>query len=288
MDYWKKQNLNIFIKGLKGFYSDPSSSSFKNDYIINKLNLEETQYLNQNLNFEIITGFDSKFILNYTLKNPEKNNFSYFLIRSHAIDFEIINISPSGETVFMLLAKHYFFSKEWFPVSLFLDLFIRGYKAHIEDHNYIKELYQQIRKPEDFEKWCMLRYAVLLDNTEQFNLALKKDRILYAFVSFKLQKPVSFNFPNLLGVAINAISHYRECGDLILKAIDIYGCNEKIQKLDLKKGTFHKKVLEYIDNRPIQNEELEEVILTIFPELKETIKSAENSSLLQSNREYGQ
>ncbi|MEI9946328.1 MAG: hypothetical protein WDN26_19170 [Chitinophagaceae bacterium] len=42
-------------------------------------------------------------------------------------------------------------------------------------------------------------------------------KVLFSILSFKMKKPVGINYPNLLGIANNAIQHYRENGDILIK-----------------------------------------------------------------------
>ena len=118
--------------------------------------------------------------------------------------------------------------------------------------------------------FCVLRIAVKLNNKEKITLAFDKLHILFVIISLKLNKPIHFSFPNLLGVLNNAFNsnNYKESGELILKAIEVYSRKISIQELDLRKGIFKKKLSDYEQNKPIQNKEMEEIIKIIFPELK--------------------
>lgn len=83
-----------------------------------------------------------------------------------------------------------------------------------------------------------------------------------------MNRPIYYNFPNLLGVAVNAIIYYRESGDIILRAIDKFNQIANINKLDQRKNTFKRKREEYLKNKPIQNKDFETVAIQVFPELK--------------------
>ena len=113
-----------------------------------------------------------------------------------------------------------------------------------------------------------MRFAVKLNSKEKFALAYQKHRELFVILSLKMNKPISFNFPNLLGVINNAIQFYRESGEIILKAMEHYERTRQIMELDSRKGTFKKKLTEFETNKPIQNKEFEEIVINLFPELK--------------------
>lgn len=268
MDHWRKQNIENFIIELENYYLDCSTNYFNNMGIVDKLNIEETKYLNDKLDLSKIVGVSSKMILNETLKDKTKNNFSYFLLRSRNINLEVDYLDETKKTIFIRVAKNYFSEKNGFLISSINELFKRDYKIKDEDVTFVKELYKEIESQDDFEKWSLLRFAIKLDNSEKFEKAYLKSRELFVILSLKFGKPIHFNFPNLLGVLNNAIQHYRENGDIILKAMNVYDRTFKIQELDSKKGNFKKKIIEYQENKPIQDKNFIEIVQLLFPELK--------------------
>ncbi|MBB1193770.1 hypothetical protein DNC80_08835 [Flavobacterium sp. SOK18b] len=268
MDYWKKQGIDNFIIELEKYYLDCSAEYFAGQGIVDKLNKEETKYLNDSLDLSKMIGIDSKYILNEILKNKEKDKFSYFLLRSTNINLEVNCIDEAGKTVFILLAENYFFEKSSFLIYSINQLFERNYSVKKEDEIFVAELYKKIQSQSQLESWSILRFAVKLNNKEKFALACQKHRELFVILSLKMNKPISFNFPNLLGVINNAIQFYRESGEVILKAMRYYERTRQIMELDSRKGTFKKKLAEFETNKPIQNKEFEEIVINLFPELK--------------------
>ncbi len=267
MDYWKKQNIDSFIIEFEKYYLDCSANSIVGQSICNKINTEETNYLNNNLNLSKITGIDTNYILNETLRQKDKNKFSYFLINTPSIKLEINKIDKTGKTVFMLLAENYFSEKNDVSIYLFIPLFERGYLIKKEDEDLIASLYKKIESQRQFINWSLLRFAVLLKDSEKFHLALNNQKELFVILSLKLNKPIGFNFPNLLGVINNALQFYRENGDVILKAMHYYNRYQQIIDLDERKGTFKNKLMEYEANKPIQNIEFKKLVLILFTEL---------------------
>lgn len=177
----------------------------------------------------------------------------------------------NNETTFMKLANMYFKSgkDENFSLSIFLEIFERGYKINSEDEQYVWNLYKKTRNQDDLIKWSIIRFIQKLNNPEQIKLTLKlqNTKILFVILSYKLGKPINYNFPNLLGVSNNAIQHYKKSGDIILKAMETYGQTQKIKTLDLKKGTFKRKLNEYNKNKPAQDKDFEDVVKKLFKEL---------------------
>jgi hypothetical protein len=268
MDYWKKQGIDNFIIELEKYYFDCSAEYFAGQGIVDKLNKEETKYLNDSLDLSNMIGIDSKYILNEILKNKVKDKFSYFLLRSTNINLEVNCIDEAGKTVFILLGENYFFEKSSFLIYSINQLFERNYSVKKEDEIFVAELYKKIQSQSQLESWSILRFAVKLNNKEKFALACQKHRELFVILSLKMNKPISFNFPNLLGVINNAIQFYKESGEVILKAMRYYERTRQIMELDSRKGTFKKKLAEFETNKPIQNKEFEEIVINLFPELK--------------------
>lgn len=270
MDFWRKEQIDNFIIEISQYYQDCTATYFENQNLPTKLNKEELKYLNENLNLGEIVGVENHLVFNAILKDNSKNNFSFYLLRTKEIDCEVNSLDAIKSTVFIELSKRYLESNNFLLRYLFSDLFERGYKIKNEDDQFLLGLYKdkKIKDFSDFDRWIDLRFAVKLKKSKMYEVALANKREFYTLLSIKEGKPYSFNFPNLLGVVINAIQNYRENGDIILKAIKVFNQTSKIQKLDLKKGTFKRKVDEYLHNKPIQNEKFTEVAEILFPELQ--------------------
>ncbi len=268
MNEWTKDKIDNYISEFSSFYLDCSTGTFSGLTLPTKLNKKELEYLNDNLNLHEIIGVQKRHLFNEVLKDSSKDNFSFYLLRTLGINFSINNYDKLKSTCFIELAKKYFATNTLFFTDHFVKLFHRGYDIKIEDEKFVEQLYKKVRKPEDFEKWMYLRFAVLLKDGAKFEYALSKNKQLFTLLSFKLKRPIYFNMQNLLKVAINGLSNYRECGMLILDAINTFDVEEHIYDLDIKNGTFFRKRNEFLDNRPIQDKDLEEIAKIILPELK--------------------
>ncbi len=172
------------------------------------------------------------------------------------------------QTVFIEIADK-FFNSENLSTSSFLEIFREGYTITKEDKEYVSSLYKKVNNENDYLiKWSYIRFIQKLNNIEEIELAVKKYKVLFVILSLKLDKPIYYNFPNLLGVINNAMEHYKTSGDIILKAIKVYGQTEKINTLDLKKGVFKRKLKEYNENKPSQDENFEIIVKKLFKELE--------------------
>jgi len=268
MEYWKDESFKAFLIEFPKYYKDSSLDYFQSMNLPSKLNKEERKILNERINLPELVGCEKKLVLHELLKDNSKDKFTFYLLNTREIEVDINSYDKTKKTVFMEIARKYFKQEKWISPFLISSLFKRGYKIKEEDNQYVEKLYKKIKKQHDLDKWTTLRFATKLNDEKKFEIAQNHTRELFSILSFKMGKPIHFNFPNLIGVANNAISHYRESGDLILKSIDRYGQTEKIHQLDKRKGTFKRKRLEYIENKPIQNKEFEEIALELFPELK--------------------
>jgi hypothetical protein len=267
MDFWKKQSIDDFINNLRNYYNDCSVTNVKGQGIIEKLNIEEQSYLNDNLNLCEIVGVDKDQILLNSLKDKSKDNFSFFILQSKAIHVEINALDKNGNTVFMRLIKKCFWDKKANYTEYFKILFERNYTIKKEDIDFVTSQYKEIKTPLQFEKWTLLRFFVKINDKEKVEFVIQKKRELFVIVSLKLNKSIGFNYPNLLGVMNLAFQYYRENGSIFLKAIEKYDRTNDLKILD-KKGSFNSKILEYNRIKPIQDLEFEELVIILFPELK--------------------
>ena len=195
-------------------------------------------------------------------------------IRNREIDEYFSEEQDDNEkTDFILLAEKYLDENGSYPEltkQSIVNLFEGGYRVKKQDDDYIKDAYNKYAKEsnECFERWSILRFIVKLNDAEKIKLALRRLKPLFVLVSLSVGRPVFFNFSNLLGVLNNAIDHYREEGDIILKAIKVYKREGEISKLDARKKCFKRKTEIYQDNKPIQDKNFVEIVKIIFPELK--------------------
>lgn len=146
-------------------------------------------------------------------------------------------------------------------------LYKRGYESKDCDEKYLRDVYKNLPTQSSFASWCIARFTYLLNDYEKFEKVYRNDKVLFTILSFKLKKPVGINYPNLLGIANNAIQHYRDNGDIIIKAMHKYEVYEEILSRD-KKKVFQEKKADFDKFKPIQDRHFQEIITTLFPELE--------------------
>ena len=268
MKNWKEEHINAFLKEFSEYFQDSNANYFPSGNLPSKLTTEELKTLNEKIDLPNMVGSEKTFIIHELLKDKTKDKFTFYLLNNLELDCEVNSYDINKNTAFIEIAKRYFQSENFFGHSLISTLFKRGYKIKEEDIKFVLDLYDEKKNERDFEKWTILRYATKLNDLNKFEIATGKTRELSTMLSFKMNRPVGFNFPNLLGVAVNAIIYYRESGDIILKSIEKFNRTNKINNLDKRKNTFKRKKQEYLDNKPIQNKEFEKVAIELFPELK--------------------
>lgn len=269
IEHWQKISLDGYINNLKDYYNNCEKSSFRLANKVQELTEEERQYVNANINLEAITGFDKSILLNSILAIPEKINFATHLLISDNIDFEINGMLNEKSSFVYLLdllinkTDDFYYSMNHF----LLILYKRGYTSKDCDGLYLKNLYKNLPSQKVFIFWCMARFAFLLNDYEKFDKVYRNEKVLFTILSFKLKKPVGINYPNLLGIANSAIQHYRDNGDMIIKAMHKYEVYEEILSRD-KKKVFQEKKADFDKFKPIQDSHFQEIITTLFPELK--------------------
>ncbi len=268
IEHWRKINLDTYINNLHDFYKDCSTGRFKVPIAIDTLNQDEIKYLNSNIRLSENTGADKSLVLNKILKDSSKFHFARYLLVTLNIDLDVNNLDETNKSIFELLIDNELSSSEFFYHSSLISLYKRGYRNKKNDELFLIEAYKnKIKTQQALEIWCLARICFKLNDLLKIEKAFAKEKVLLALLSFKLGKPVGFNYPNLHGLANNAIQYYREYGDLILIAMKYYNIYDDVKKRD-KKGTFNLKVQEFNKFKPIQDKDFNEIVFEIYPELQ--------------------
>lgn len=268
LGHWRKINIDDYIANLKDFYNDCSKGYFTTCNTVESLNQEEKLYLNENLHLDKLIGVEKSLLLNRVLQDKSKLNFARHLLTSLNIDLDVNSVDESNKTIFELFIENAISTKDNLYHNQIIYLYKRGYCNTKSDELFLVDLYKtKIKSQQMLELWCLARICFILNNAQKIEKALSSDRVILTLISFKQGKPIGFNYPNLLGVANNAIQHYRENGDLILYAMKFYKVYEDIRQRD-KKGTFKLKEGDYQKFRPIQDTDFNEIAFEIFPELR--------------------
>ena len=115
-------------------------------------------------------------------------------------------------------------------------------------------------------------YIKALESSLDLSLISKKRRLLLAILSIKKKKVIGYNFKGIIQIAHlffqNKDEYYPYSG-IILKAIEVYygSINNFINQED-KKNTFLNKLEKMKKDNPPQDNTYNEIINTIFPDLK--------------------
>lgn len=268
IEIWKKMLIDDYIVNLKDYFLDCSKEQFRSSNTVESLNIEEKIYLNENLHLDQIVGAEKKCILNKVLQDKTKLNFARHILTSLSIELEVNNIDETKKSVFELIIENAFAKGQYFYYNQLLYLYRRGYINTKSDEKFLIDFYKtKISSQQILELWFLARICFKLKNHEKIEKAFEKMNIILAIISFKQGKPIGFNYPNLLGVANNAIQFYREHGDLMLYAMKYYKVYDEIKNRD-KKGTFKLKEEDYAKYKPVQDIEFNEIAFEIFPELR--------------------
>lgn len=266
---YQKNKIDNYVASLHEFYSDSSKGYFKGSNFPNELNAEDLLYLSSNISLEKLVGAEKHFILNVLLANPEKEIFAKYLLRTSSIPLEVNRNNEIYKSNFQLLFKITSKEKGGFYGSWLMgELYQRGYQSTVEDEKFLVDFYKSNLTSEDmFLNWCIARICFKLNDPKKIQYAQEHANVLFAILSFKQNKPVGFNYPNLLAIINTALTSYRTNGDIILHAMKYYGVYEKTKGRD-KKGAFAFKEQDYHQFKPIQDMDFREIIFQIFPELQ--------------------
>ena len=263
---WRKQQINEIIERIKLFYIDSSTGGFKGSEKLDDFSDDDREYFNTQFSLPQLIGGPVEAILSTVLEDPAKYNFSIFMLRNGLFPFSV-SCNQNGVTAFQLISKLVFSGfKSCYDHGL-LCLFKRCYKVQESDAAFVSKLYGAIASEEQLKAWCMIRFALLLDDPDHLEIALQQNMSLFTIVSFKMKKPVGIRYPNLLGVANNAFLNYRSHGDLLIKAMQHYGAYDQVIKRD-RKQTFRYRLEDFEMYKPVQDSALNGIVFKIFPELK--------------------
>jgi len=261
---WQKQTIDGIIERLTGFYQDSSRGGFSGSNKISEFTESEKTYFNSKFSLTKLVGVSEDTLLNAVLTDKTKYYFATFLLANDIFSFSVSH-TLNGKTCFQLASELVFETVKGFD-NLLLLLFKRGYRIQESDHNFTKNLFTQIASQDQLVNWCRIRFALLLNDPALYEIASHHEKVLLTIVSFKMKKPVGIHYPNLLGVANNAFLHYRDNGDILLKAMKYYNVYDEIIKRDQKK-TFKYRLEEFQLYKPVQDTIFNGIILKIFPEL---------------------
>ncbi|RYE33251.1 MAG: hypothetical protein EOP48_30810 [Sphingobacteriales bacterium] len=263
---WRKQQIEDIIDRMNHFYVDSSRTTFKDADKLDDFTEDDKLYFNSLFSLPHIIGGEPDAILNTVLSDASKYHFAIFMLRNGIFAFPV-SYTKQGVTAFQLMARFVFLGNSTFHGHGLLFLFGRGYKIQQSDIEFVSKLFNVISSEDQLSHWCIIRFALLLNDPDLLEAALMHHMSLFTIVSFKMKKPVGIRYPNLLGVANNAFLHYRSHGDILLKAMKHYGVYEEVIKRD-RKNTFQYRMEDFELYKPVQEAAFNDIVFKIFPELE--------------------
>lgn len=237
--------------------------------IFYQLDEEESEYANNLLDFEKITGLPNNEFVFRSLENPVKREFIARLLKCAKLNFEVNFCNEQQQTVFQYITEYIFNHPGYFTFydNPYLTIYRNGYVNKAADISFLKTIYDtRVKSPRDMEQWCFARFAFVLNDYEMIKMAYAECKVLFTILSLKLKKPIGIGYPNLLGIANSALLHYTTHAEMIVRALHVYNVYNDILKRD-QKGTFKLRYQDIEETDHVQDEYFQKVILKIFPEL---------------------
>jgi hypothetical protein len=140
--------------------------------------------------------------------------------------------------------------------SFLIFIFENGYTKNLADDNYFFSN-QEVKK----DSFYISKAFYLVNNKFLIHNISNIEKIIFTIESIKNKRVIGYKFPKLIQIANNAIEHYQDHYDLIIRAMQIYGVYDEL--ITIK--SFSTK----IENiKPIeQNHKYDELLKLIFPNL---------------------
>jgi hypothetical protein len=221
--------------------------------------------------------FNSRLNLNKSINNLNKTAiciwinlakwedlpFLRFILLCDSIEMDVNSKGTDGIGAFQELLTNRNFQKK---LSVIKWLLIRGYKLTIEDEIYFNSFYDPNGNSKDI--WHTIEICNDLTDRQFVDLVFEYYKPLFILKSIKQKKIVGFNFRenDWLSFANNAIHYYSGYWRYFESAFKSYDLWNVLLKLD-KHGTFQNKLKEFENNNQLQNHNLDEVILDLYPEI---------------------
>jgi hypothetical protein len=269
MNPYRRQRLASTAEAFCKFFHDPSKPGFKGSTNLENLSDEESSYFKQVVETLLQKPVKPTEWLTNCLEDKSLDHLALFLIGSDTLSPDL-KIAVNGNTAFTLTVKHGLnLSDKKDFMHLLQILYKRGYQSQQADLQYLKTSYDQLKNEYQCLVWSLARFAYKLNDTALIEKAFQFHMPLLTIASFKMGRPFGINYHNLLGIANNALQHYRSHIELIIHAMETYDVFYDIEKRD-HKNTFKQRMEDYYDTMPPQDSDIAEVAFLLFPELSET------------------
>lgn len=254
-------NLSDVIKLLRDFFrTDDDKLISQIDAALADIKYDLWPVLNHKMGLSQATDLFFK-----SLTGKGKPNFIFFIFKYGLFDKNLNTKSSEG----MNLLEHILRGKFTFSHRLIQLLFSNQYVISDSDKLYIYRSMTVEGAPYLREQYILriLAYNTLRD----YSLIQQYDRSegqMLTILSARHNRIIGMGFTNFLGLANNALQHYKILWPYIEQVFIQYGLWDNVIKSD-KKGTFKRKLDEYNEIRDtIDNTELSyELMIRLFPDI---------------------
>lgn len=259
----RRQRINNKIKSsvsyLRDFFKEDKEVLY--DMPSSPLDSIRTEEEIDLLNRELKLTSKPEFIIDL-FKNNKKPNFLRYICDNDKIAIDLQSVKLEDKTLLQLIIKERSYDYRF----LLSNLFRKGYRLTEEDEQLLAEMTNQDPTKESIEKCGLIKaYSRLLTKRLAFSVD-KIDKIIFSILSVELGRIVGFGFKNLKEVTNNFFEYHRDFGDIYLRAMKVFNQYDKLIRED-KSDKMKKKIEKFINNRPKQNTEYDELLYEMFPEL---------------------
>jgi len=253
--------INYLVEKVQNLYANEESLFFIPDIeLLPKLSQPAKDLLNDRLGL-IHKKFEEKPLINglITTARSDKRRFLIFVLEHKEIQVDLTLIDSSGKTALFDAIYNSMFSSQYI-IQL---LFIRGYYLNTEEHQFlVTQFNQNSIQPEILENITVALICHKLKSPDLILKFRKIEKIIFTILSFKTGKIISYKL-NHLALANNFLNSHKEFSTIFLKGLKKYNYYEAFGL----KPTFLKKVKVINDELPFQENQYDEVLKFIFPEL---------------------
>lgn len=237
---------------------------------LDNLDYETLERLSYELKLDRVGGVDESFeghvFLIHLLSKPNmrsKRNFLRLIFEGHRIRFDLKMTDNDGTTLLLALLKNGF---DDFRYELSKELFKRQYQPIKEEIETIEEL---LTNEKDFtlERLYLLTLWFTKIDSSSVDCLHKKSMLFFGLETFKCGQLVAFSrLHNLFWVANYLMENYSEHGDVIRRAIIVYGLHTKLTKKESVRKNLMR--IEAMDDFDLIDTSFKDILDILFPEVR--------------------
>lgn len=205
--------------------------------------------------------FEEKPLINGLIANPSDKKYSFLreILELPEIEIDLQLTDEKGYTALYEAIHRFGYSSHY----IMQYLFIRGYNISTKENEYLDQLMNdKSTRPEVFENIIWAFIYNMLKTKELILKAGRKESIINSILSFRLNRVIGYKL-NFAGLANNFMNSYKEFSVLFLKALKTYNQYDELKK----RPAFIKKEKEFLEQMPFQDNEYDDMLIILFPEL---------------------